>query len=338
MTAKPLADRIGVAAVAKRAGVSTATVSNTINRPHMVSPATQARVFAAMEELDFVPNRSASALRNGRGALIGIVVPDIVNPFYSAIAKSVAEHARERGYLVALCVSDDHGDTELQHFRMLAEQRAAGAIVVPLHADTRRLDRLRLVGAHPVLIDRKWPVDDGCSVMIDDVHGGRLAVEHLLRIGSGRIGMINGPHDIPQCADRDAGARAAIRDAGMPPESLEVIEVPEMTIGEGMNAAAELQRRGVTSVFGTNDQLAIGALRGFTNDGLPLSATPSVVGYGDLALATESLVPLTTVRQPKELMGRTAVELLLAEVEGGESHQHEVRMLQPELVIRESAR
>src|SRR5699024_1622026 len=111
--------------------------------------------------------------RRRQGGVIRTVCPSTAPAVNPAIAKSVAEHARERGYLVALCVSDDHGDTELQHFRMLAEQRAAGAIVVPLHADTRRLDRLRLVGAHPVLIDRKWPVDDGCSVMIDDVHGGR---------------------------------------------------------------------------------------------------------------------------------------------------------------------
>lgn len=338
MIAKPLASRIGVAAVAERAGVSTATVSNTLNRPDMVSPATQARVFAAMAELDFVPNRSASALRRGRGALIGLVVPDIVNPFYAAIAKAVAEHARKRGYVMALCVSDDQGDTELEHFRMLAEQRAAGAIVVPLQADTRRLDRLRLVGAHPVLIDRRWPVDDGCSVMIDDVHGGRLATEHLLRERPQRIGLINGPHDIPQCADREMGARSAIRDAGLPDDALVVVEAPEMTIDEGFSAAAELCERGIDRVFGTNDQLAIGALRGFAHLGLSAPDDVSVVGYGDLALATESLVPLTSVRQPKEMMGRVAVELLLAEIEAADGHEHRARLLQPELVIRESAR
>jgi len=338
MIAKPLADRIGVAAVAKRAGVSTATVSNTLNRPHMVSVATQARVFAAMEELDFVPNRSASALRRGRGALIGLVVPDVVNPFYAAIAKAVAQHSRERGYVMALCVSDDDGDTELQHFRMLAEQRAAGAIVVPLQADTRRLDRLRLVGAHPVLIDRKWPVDDGCSVLIDDVEGGRLAVEHLLRGGAERVALVNGPHEIPQCADRAAGARAAILDAGLSDDALTVVEVPEMTIGEGIGAAAELQRRGIEHVFGTNDQLAIGVMRGFSGLGMSAPGDVAVIGYGDLALATESLVPLSSVRQPKELMGRTAVELLLAEIEGADDHEHRLSLLQPELIVRASTR
>ncbi|MGO2112046.1 MAG: substrate-binding domain-containing protein [Pseudoclavibacter sp.] len=304
----------------------------------MVSATTQARVFAAMEELDFVPNGSASALRRGRGALIGLVVPDIVNPFYAAIAKAVATHSRERGYVMALCVSDDDGDTELDHFRMLAEQRAAGAIVVPLHADTRRLDRLRLVGAHPVLIDRKWPVDDGCSVMIDDVEGGKLAVEHLLKGGAQRVGLVNGPHEIPQCADREAGARSAIRDAGLADDALTVIEVAEMTIGEGIGAATELRRQGVEHVFGTNDQLAIGVMRGFAELGLTMPGDVAVVGYGDLALATQSLVPLTSVRQPKELMGRTAVELLVAEIEGTAGHEHQASLLQPELVVRESAR
>lgn len=337
MSAKPLASKLGVAAVAKLAGVSTATVSNTLNRPHMVSPATQERVMAAMAELEFVPNRSASTLRKGRSALIGLVVPDIVNPFYAAIAKAVAAHARERGYVMALCVSDDDADIELDQIHMLAEQRAAGAIVVPLHADTSRLDRLRLVGAHPVLIDRAWPVADGCSVMIDDVRGGRLAVEHLLQRGATRVGLVNGPHDIPQCAAREEGARAAIRDAGLDEDALTIVEAPEMTIDEGIRAADALRQADIRDVFGTNDQLAIGALRGLSAAGTATKDV-AVVGYGDLALAAESLVPLTTVRQPKALMGRTAVELLLAEIEDGADHRHQTRLLQPQLVVRESTR
>ncbi|MGO1769228.1 MAG: LacI family DNA-binding transcriptional regulator [Microbacterium sp.] len=331
------AEELGVAAVARRAGVSTATVSNTLNRPHLVSAATQDRVRAAIDELQFVPNRSASALRNGTGRLIGLVVPDIVNPFYAAIAKAVAHSARERGYVTGLCVSDDDAETELEHFRMLAEQRAAGAIVVPLAADTSRLSRLRLVGAHPVLVDRRWPVSDGCSVAIDDERGGFLAVEHLLRTRGGDVAVVNGPRDIPQCLERERGAHQAADAAGRADSTVDVIEVPEMTIDGGMRAAESLVQHPPSGVFCTNDQLALGVIRGLASAGIRVPEDVAVVGYGDLALATESLVPLTSVQQPKELLGRSAVELLVAEIDAAGTHAHEARLLEPSLVVRASA-
>lgn len=337
MVAKARASELGVAAVAKRAGVSTATVSNTLNRPEMVTPATRARVLAAIDELQFVPNKSASALRNGTGHLIGLIVPDIVNPFYAAIAKAAGDAARERGYVMALCVSDDDPDVEMEHIRMLAEQRAAGAIVVPLAADVSRLARLRLVGAHPVLVDRRWPVEDGCSVAIDDERGGQLAMEHLLRTTDGPLAIINGPMDIPQCVEREKGARAALDVHGVPQSRLTSVEVAEMTIDEGAAAAEMLASRSIVGVFGTNDQLAVGAIRGFARKGLSVPDDVAVVGYGDLALATESLTTLTTVRQPKGDLGRTAVDLLLNEIEAAAGHRHEARLLEPSLVLRSSA-
>ncbi|WP_147918738.1 LacI family DNA-binding transcriptional regulator [Ruania zhangjianzhongii] len=335
--ARKRANELGVAAVAKRAGVSTATVSNTLNRPHMVSPATQARVLAAIEELQFVPNRSASALRSGSGKLIGLIVPDIVNPFYAAIAKAVAHSARTRGYVTGLCVSDDDAEIEMEHIRMLAEQRAAGAIVVPLAADTSRLARLRLVGAHPVLVDRRWPVADGCSVAIDDERGGHLAVEHLLTTRTGRVLVVNGPRDIPQCVERETGARQAIAADGGDSSALEVIEVPEMTIEGGVQAASRIAEDPPAGIFCTNDQLALGVIRGLVGAGVQVPTDVAVVGYGDLALATESMMPLTSVRQPKDVLGRSAVDLLLAEIESAGSHAHEARLLEPSLMVRASA-
>src|SRR5690606_22335306 len=136
----------------------------------------------------------------------------------------------------------------------------------------------------------------------------RLAVEHLIKGGATRVALVNGPHDVPQCAAREEGAREAMRAAGLPEEALVIIEVPEMTISEGVRAATTIRAAGIRNVFGTNDQLAIGTLRGLVADGSSAREF-AVVGYGDLAFASESLVPLTTVRQPKELMGRAAVEL-----------------------------
>lgn len=337
MVAKRRAEELGLAAVARLAGVSTATVSNTLNRPHMVAEATQARVLAAIDELQFVPNRSASALRTGTGKLIGLIVPEIVNPFYAAIAKSVSQAARERGYVMALCVSGDDADVELEHIRMLAEERAAGALVVPLGADTSRLARLRLVGSHPVLVDRRWPTDDGCSVAIDDEHGGFLAVDHLLRTTDGPIAIINGPHDIPQCVERETGARIALAARGIDPAHLIVAEVSQMTIEGGEVAARALFAKRPGGIFCTNDQLAVGAIRGLMAERATVPGDVAIVGYGDLSLESSLLTQLTTVRQPKDELGRVAVDLLVNEIETSGGHRHAARLLEPELVVRSSA-
>ena len=335
---------IGFAAVARLAGVSNATVSNTLNRPEIVAPATRERVLAAIEDLDFVPNRAAATLRQGTNRLIGLVIPDIANPFYSAIARGVTEAAAEHGYTVALCVSHDDPDLELRHFEMLAEHRAAGALVAPLTADASRLAQLRRVGSRLVLMDRTAPEGTGCSVAIDDVHGGELAVAHLLAspapASDRSIELVNGDLAIPQCADRREGARNAFIAAGLDPDDLREVTVDEMTVDSGRIAgrriAAETPRP--TGVFCTNDQLALGVIRGLNDGGLAVPDEVSVVGYGDLALAADGRVPLTTVEQPKDELGRVAVEILLAELGADRAaHEHVTRTLEPHLVVRESA-
>lgn len=336
---------IGFAAVARLAGVSTATVSNTLNRPHLVAEPTRARVLAAIADLDFVPNRAAAALRQGSSRLIGLVVPDIENPFYAAIARGVAEAADRRDFTVALCVSDDDPAKEERQFAHLAELRAAGALVVPLTADSSRLDHLRMVGTRLVLVDRVSSTHDGCSVAVDDVRGGELAVEHLLAGGRRRIALVNGSVTIPQCRDRRTGARAAMTAAGLDPDSLIEVETPEMTIEAGQRIGRQLSGPAGAApdarpdgIFCTNDQLAVGVLRGLAQQGVDLPGTVAVVGYGDLTIASESLLPLTSVRQPTSELGLLAVKHLLDELDGKDAHVHSTSLLRPELVVRASAR
>lgn len=325
---------IGLSRVAEAAGVSVATVSNTINRPHLVASATRERVLQTMQRMDFVPNRAAATLRKGSNKMLGVVVPELVNPFYAAITEAIAVAAGRRGYAVALCVSHDDAAVELSHFEMLAEQRAAGAIVVPYSASGPRLRQLRMVGTHLVLVDRVVDEHDGCAVAVDDVAGGALATQHLLSAGGEGLTLVNGPVSIPQCRDRRRGVLDTAADRGA------IIEFtsPHMTVDEGVRIGREIADSGAPRrVFCTNDQLALGVIRGFRDRGLRTPLDASVVGYGDLALAVEGDTSITTVAQPKTALGEEAVAKVLSEIEEGDAHRHSTTIFAPHLVVRESA-
>ncbi|MFJ6651470.1 LacI family DNA-binding transcriptional regulator [Microbacterium sp. NPDC091313] len=329
----------GMAAVARLAGVSNATVSNALNRPDKVLPATRQKVYDAIKQLDYMPNRAAAALRQGTSRLVGLVVPDIDNPFYSALASAVAKEAARHDYTAALYVTDDDPEVELQSFARLAELRAAGALLVPREAQTDHLRRLESVGTRLVFIDRTEDDALACSVVIDDVTGGRLAVEHLLARHGSRIALVNGPHRISQCADRRHGADLAIERAGH--GQLHEYVVDEMTIDAGFEVGLALADGGdlPDGVFCTNDQLAVGVMRGLRERAVSVPDTVGVVGYGDLSLARDGVVQLTTVRQPKEELGRAAVDLILAEIASkGNGHRHTQLVFEPDLVVRESTR
>ncbi|MFJ9889430.1 LacI family DNA-binding transcriptional regulator [Streptomyces sp. NPDC091287] len=333
--------------VAALAGVSVATVSNVLNRPGRVTAQTSERVLRAVRELDYVAHPGAVGLRSGRVRALGLVVPDIVNSFYARIAGSAADAAYERGYSLTLCHSGDDPEREQAYFDMLANQRSAGVIVVPVAADRGRLARLRRRGIPLVTTDRAGSTADGCSVAVDDVGGGRTAVEQLLGHRAGRSGgvggeatvvVVNGSRDIQQCADRYRGAEEAVRER--PGVRLVEVTVQEMTLAAGVAVARTLAEAPElpVGVFCTNDFLAAGLVRGLLEYGVQVPADIRVAGFGDLDAATLSGMPLTTVRQSVEDLGRTAVELLLDEVEAppGE-HTHTSRVFAPTLVVRDSA-
>lgn len=328
----------GLVAVARLAGVSVATVSNVINRPQIVAEATRERVQTAMQQLDFIPNRAAADLRKGANRLLGLVIPDITNPFYSAITSAIADETERNRYSLALGVCHDDPETERRHFEMLAQQRASGVIVIPLTADSSRLARLRKAGSRLILVDRLQDTTEGCSVAIDDVYGGKLAVRHLLLSNPTQdVVIVNGPLSIPQCQHRRQGARAALAEAQRDPHKLREIEVEAMTIDAGREAGRRIAASHLPrSVFCANDQLAAGVIRGLADYDVLTPRDAAVVGYGDLSLALEIVPTLTTVRQPKQEMGQTAVKLMLAELREGTAHQHTATMLPPELVIRDS--
>jgi LacI family transcriptional regulator len=329
---------VGIKEVARRAGVSPGTVSNVLNRPERVAAATRARVEQAIRELGFVRNGSAATLRAGQSRAVGLVVLDVGNPFFVEVARGVEDVVSDRDHAVILCNSGESPEKESRNLRVLAEQRVRGVLITPAGEDTSPLERLRERGIAVVLVDHSAS-GDLCSVAVDDVAGGDLAVSHLISRSARRIAFVTGPPAIRQCADRRKGARRALRTAGLPVRSLEDVVVPEMNAHGGRLAAEKLLSGELPeAVFCANDLLALGVLRALLQAGVRVPDDVALIGYDDIEFTSAAAVPLSSVRQPTYQLGKIATELLLDECDDPGGHAHQQIMFQPELVVRESSR
>ena len=330
---------VGIKDVAKRAGVSIGTVSNVVNRPHVVAAATRSRVLSVIEELGYVRDESARQLRAGRSRVLGLLVLDLGNPFFVDVARGAEQAAHAEGLNIITCNSGQRSELEASYLAMFAEQRVRGVLVTPADPTGRSLDALRRQQIPFVLVDRVSADAAVCSVSVDDVAGGRLAVRHLLAAGHRALVYVGGPSEIPQVRDRRAGALAALDEAGLPPSALTEISVERLDVAAGRDAGARLlgldPRPG--AVFCANDLLALGVLQTVFAARVAVPEQMAIVGYDDIEFASAAAVPLTSVRQPAVAMGRLAAEMLLEETSGGDGHEHRQVVLQPELVVRGSS-
>ncbi|TDE15835.1 LacI family DNA-binding transcriptional regulator [Jiangella asiatica] len=330
----------GIREVAQLAGVSIGTVSNVLNRPEVVAERTRRRVQDAIDRLNFVPNRGAADLRSGRSRMIGLVVPDITNPFFAEVARGAVDAAGESNVAVVLCNSDQDPAKEDRYLDVLEEHRVAGVVINPLAAIPDRLAALRDRGSRVVCVHRSVRTSEFCSVAVDDVEGGRIATEHLLSLGARSVALVNGPVSLRPCADRRRGARQAIKAAGLPADALTEVTAASMTINDGVEAAGQLLKGPALpdAVFCTNDLLAIGVTRRLTRAGIAVPGDVPVAGYDDIDLAAEATIPLTSVGQPKYGLGYRAAQLVLAEIAEDEGHRHERVVFHPQLTVRDSSR
>jgi len=325
--------------VAQRAGVSVGTVSNVLNRRDIVAPATRQRVLDAIDELGFVRNESARALRAGRSRTIGLVVLDVANPFFTDVARGAEALADQHGAVVTLCDSAENASRERRYLDHLEELRVQGILITPVGTRNPRLDELIARGMPVVLVDRRSGRRNRCWVAVDDVLGGRLAATHLVEQGHRRIAYVGGPMSIQQVADRHAGATAGVTEADG--ASIQLFEMPSLTVASGRLAGEQLAglpvKRRPTAVFCANDLLALGVLQETIRRGLRVPEDVAIVGYDDIEFAGAAAVPLSSVRQPREQLGRAAAELLFEEINDGDSHRHRHVVFEPELVVRESS-
>jgi len=325
--------------VAKEAGVSLGTVSNAINRPEILAPRTLRKVQKVIDEMGFVPNASARNLRAGRNRVIGLVVPDISNPFFTDLAKGVNDAAFGAKYVVILCNTDESSEKESQYLDVLAAQNVEGILITPARDTNRALAAVAEKGIRLALVDRPAHGLQACSVAVNDSYGGSLALTHLYELGHRNILLLTGKEDIPQVADRNSGIREALAKipASERPQITE-IRLDSMSAHNAFEAIKKQIPIGIdfTGIICGNDLIALGAIRAFREMNIAVPEEVSVIGYDDIDFADSANVPLTSISQPAYELGYAAAELIISECENPERHVHQRIEFQPRLIVRSS--
>lgn len=325
---------IRVSEVAGAAGVSPGTVSNVLNHPDKVSPEVRARVNAAIEQLGFTRNGAARQLRIGKSPTIGLVALDL-HPFFIDLARGAVETAEKHGLSVLVANTDDNLARETAYLDLFEQQRVHGVLISPSGEFAARVERFRQSGIPVVLVDR-FGAGNFSSVSVDDVAGGRLAAEHLVSIGRRRLWFVGGPISIRQVSDRLRGASGVT--ASVPDASIELVEAG-LTMHAGREAGKQYLARPdharPDGVFTATDLVAIGFLQELALAGVRVPEDVAVVGYDGADFASAAIVPLTTVQQPGEEVGRAATEMLIEIAANPESEVRNI-VYQPELLVRAS--
>jgi LacI family transcriptional regulator len=300
--------------VASTAGVSLKTVSRVVNEERGVRADTAARVEAAIALLGFARNDLARSLRHGRAGALGLVIEDVANPFYSAIARSVEDAAHAHGHILITGSCEEDPERERQLVRRLLRRWVDALLIVPAGDDHRYLLADMGTGTPVVFLDRPPRGIDTDTVLLDNVGGARAGVEHLLAQGHRRIGFVGDPPELYTAGERLAGYRAALVAAGGGGDDDLVRASHDAASAE--RAVRDLLAlpadRRPTALFCANNRNTVGALRGLRDAGRPVA----LVGFDDFELADMLPVPVTVVRHVPEDMGRLAAEVAYARLAG----------------------
>jgi DNA-binding LacI/PurR family transcriptional regulator len=325
-----------LAEVARKVGVSEATVSRVLNGKPGVSEATRQAVLTALDVLGY---ERPTKLRGERARLVGLVLPELTNPIFPALADVIGGALAQNGYTPLLCTQNAGGITESDYVDLLLQQQVSGVIFLggnysQAAAPHEHYARLLQVKLPTVLVNARIPGLAFTTVSTDDAAAAEQAVTHLHQLGHRRIGLLLGPDDhVPSQRKLDAARRLMDR-LGVPLDDDMVVR-GLYSLESGQAGASRLFAQGVTAIVCASDPLALGAVRAARRAGLRVPADVSVVGFDDSALMSCTEPPLTTVRQPIDSMGRTVIELLLAQIAGTAAVRDEL-LFEPELVLRGS--
>lgn len=322
--------------MAKRAGVSTATVSHVINETRFVSDELKARVYQAMRELNYRPDAIARSLRRRRTHNIGMIVPDIAHPFLAEVSRGVEDRGFELGYNVILCDSAGDLEREADYIELLLEKKVDGIVFVAAGESSNHIRGLIEQGVPVVVCDRELPGVEVDTVIADNVKSGYQATQHLIELGHRRIGCIAGPEELNISSKRLQGYKAALEQHGIPLRE-ELIIQRDFRYRGGYEATRQLLTldEPPTAIFASNDLMAIGAICAASELKLRIPQDVAIIGCDDIALASFTNPRLTTVAQPKREMGAIAVEMLVERIKDKDNLPAR-RVLPTALVLRDS--
>ncbi len=332
--------KINISDVAKLAGVSKSTISKVFSNDEKISQATKDKVLEIARKLDYRPSLIPGALRTGKSKAIGLILPNVMNPFFPAIIKGVEDVAVENGYMVVFCNSDEKIEKEALYFQMFEDRWVDGIIISGVTGKSREekeyIQSLHKKGIPVVLIDRE--IEDYFTniVMIDNEGAASKGIQHCLDLGHKRIGLISAPLDIKIFSDRFKGYRKTLEEKGIEFDQSLVIE-GDQTTQSGREASKQFLSLDdpPTAIFALTDLMAIGALKEIQERDLKVPEDISVIGFDDIPLASLVNPALTTIAQPIYEIGREAMSLLIKNIEKKDLTKSKI-ILDTRLIVRES--
>lgn len=331
--------RVTLRDIAELTGFSINTVSRALNNKEEVHSDTRAKILATADKLGYRPNRLAKGLRSNKTGTIGVVVTDVANPFFSALVKGIAKAARDLDYSIILQDSDEDYAGEEEAIQVLLAEQVDGILITPVQSQQQTVERLTAAHFPFVLVGRYFHDLDTNYVVPDDYQGGFIATEHLLQQGYERIAMVNGPLHISSARERLEGFSDALNQYHVPiDESL--VATGALTVEEGINLSRSILKRvpRPSAIVCYSDFVAFGVMQAIREIGLSIPEDIAVVGFDDVRMASCLQVPLTTVRSPKEELGRQAMQLLVRMLKDNHNvAETDKRKLDVALVVRESS-
>lgn len=321
--------------IAQKLNLSVSTVSRALSRPEMVAEETRDQILEAATQLGYQPNGIARYLRKGTTQIIGIIVSDIQNPFYSSLVRAVEGIAAEHGYSTVICNADEDPTKEAFALDLLAELKVAGVIHGSTGLNEELLRRLSRQNICIVDVDRVSGLENADTVLVDNTLGGRLAAEYLLELGHRRLAVIAGPLHLTTGHDRLEGFRSAIQAAGQELPD-DYVRVGNFREDSGFRETMHLLQLPVppTALFVANNEMAAGALAALREYGARVPETISFISFDDVRWARYVEPPLTVIKQPVEQIGTLAAKLLFERLQGRSGNVQ--RVLSPELICRNS--
>lgn len=323
--------------IAKEANVSYGTVSRALNNKYGVKKETRERVLAVAAKMGYSPNGIARGLVKKTTHSIGLVIPDILNPFYPDVARGIEDKALKSGYSVFFCNTNHDKKREIQSLKLLMEKRVDGIILAPGLEDPDIHDSL-VIGDIPIVhICRRYMDPNKSFVVMDDERGGFLATKHLIEQGYKKVGFIGAKDQAFYLNERFKGYKQAFQKFGLQLDQ-RYIYSSDFKRQTGYRIACKILADGdyPRAIFTENDLLALGAIQGIREAGLSIPDDIAVVGFDDIPFASFPEVQLTTIRQPKDEMGKIAVSILLDQMSGHNTQPRKV-ILEPQLVVRKSS-